>query len=124
MPRKLTQKRHTPAESILQWQIEAGADEAIGDEPVNRLVVPAEARRSQATPRVPPEIPAPASLGGDDKKSSISMKPTAPSEAISRARQLADKAATLEELAEAIRGFDGLSIKKTATNTVIADGNP
>lgn len=40
------------------------------------------------------------------------------------ARILADKCQTLAELREALEHFDGLSIKKTATNLVFADGNP
>jgi uracil-DNA glycosylase len=43
---------------------------------------------------------------------------------INKAKELADKATTLEELKKAVEGFDGLAIKKTATNTVFGEGNP
>lgn len=38
--------------------------------------------------------------------------------------ELANNAKTLEELKETVKNFEGLSIKKTATNTVFAEGNP
>ena len=44
--------------------------------------------------------------------------------AIAQARALASAAGTREELLEAIRGFDGCALKKTARKTVICDGNP
>lgn len=40
------------------------------------------------------------------------------------ARKLADEAKTLDELKIAVTNFDGLAIKKTATNCVFSDGNP
>ena len=43
-------------------------------------------------------------------------------EAIAEARALADGATTLAELESAIRSFNGCSLKKTATNTVFAQG--
>jgi uracil-DNA glycosylase family 4 len=43
---------------------------------------------------------------------------------ISQAQDVANKASTLDELKQAIADFDGLSLKKNATNLVFADGNP
>jgi len=51
--------------------------------------------------------------------------PAAPSsiaDAVAEARALADGATTLAELEAAVRGFNGCSLKKTATNTVFAQG--
>ena len=45
-------------------------------------------------------------------------------EIIATAKKLADSAKTLEELEKAVRDFDGCSLKKMATNTVFADGDP
>jgi DNA polymerase len=45
-------------------------------------------------------------------------------EALATATALAAAARTLDELKEAIAGFNGLSLKATATNLVFADGNP
>lgn len=41
-----------------------------------------------------------------------------------KARKLADKCNTLAELRSVVENFKGLSIKKTAHNTVFSDGNP
>jgi len=43
---------------------------------------------------------------------------------LAKARIIADQCQTLEELRQALENFDGLSIKKTANNTVFSDGNP
>lgn len=45
------------------------------------------------------------------------------SELVAQARKIADQCQTLAELRSAVENFEGLSIKKTATNTVFADGN-
>jgi DNA polymerase len=51
-------------------------------------------------------------------------QPASLASAIAEARALADKAETLADLEAAVRAFDGCAIKRTATNTVFADGNP
>ena len=93
--------------ATLNWLVEAGADEAIGDAPVNRLVqkpvVPAP-----AAPRPPPPRPMPAVAG----------------DAIGEAMAAAASAASLAALKAAMEAFDGCALKRTATNTVFADGNP
>lgn len=94
---------------LLEWQLEAGADEAVGDTPVNRL----EAQQAPAA-AVKPAAAKPA----------FGTRLAAPSEAIAQARALADACATLAELREAVEKFEGLSIKKTAMRTVFSDGNP
>jgi uracil-DNA glycosylase family 4 len=45
-----------------------------------------------------------------------------PSDAIKAAKALADSCTTLAELEKSVREFDGIALKKTATNTVFADG--
>lgn len=91
-----------------------GADEAFEDVPQNRLRAPVKKTESAAAPVVQAAaapIAAPA-LGG------------VASAAAKKAKELADKAKTLDELREAVCAFDGLAICKTATKTVFADGNP
>ena len=63
-------------------------------------------------------------LGGGETRPSSDSIPLGTSEATATARELAAKAQTLEELKEAIRQFEGLSLKATATNLVFADGSP
>ena len=43
---------------------------------------------------------------------------------VKKARSVANQCNTLEELRLAVESFEGLSIKKTANNTVFSDGNP
>ncbi|MCU1386486.1 MAG: phage polymerase-related protein [Acidobacteria bacterium] len=96
--------------STLNWLVEAGADEAVADAPVNRLVAKASVAPMPApVPRVTPPIRAPAPLALDD-------------DAIGGAQAAAAAATTLEELRAALEAFDGCSLKRTATNTVFADG--
>ena len=107
--------------STLNWLVEAGADEAVADAPVNRLVAKAAASvppgaatqkvaplaAPQPRPAAPRPAPAPLPLEGD---------------AIGSAQAAAASATTLEELKAALEAFEGCALKRTATNTVFADG--
>jgi uracil-DNA glycosylase len=113
--------------ALLRWQIAMGADEAIGDIAPNRLE-PAAA--TIATPQ-PVSIPSPALAALPERPRaavSVIAPPAAlaesPAEAAQSARLLAASAATIEALAEAVAAFDDCPLKRTATNTVFADGNP
>jgi uracil-DNA glycosylase len=99
--------------ALLRWYVEMGADEAIADEPANRLaplarLPPASAPRPTAPVAASPPAAFAESLG----------------EAAQSARLLAARAGTIAALETAIAGFEGCALKRTATNTVIADGNP
>lgn len=104
--------------AALGWYLDAGIDEALLDAPQDR--------RNQAPPPVAFAPPA------ADKPGSVAkVAAAAPAQAIipksdvyDQAVELAKAAMTLEELREAIAGFDGIALKKTATNLVFADGNP
>ncbi len=108
--------------ALLRWYVEMGADETIGDEPVNRLA-PRESPRAAAIRPTEPEAAPPQSVRA------VAAAPPAAfadslGEAAQSARLLAAGADTLAALEAAITGFDGCALKRTATNTVIADGNP
>jgi uracil-DNA glycosylase len=107
--------------ALLRWYVEMGVDEAIGDEPVNRLAPRAPPRASAIRPSEP-EAPR-------QSVRAVAASPPAAfadslGEAAQSARLLAARADTLAALEAAIAGFDGCALKRTATNTVIADGNP
>jgi DNA polymerase len=72
-----------------------------------------------ASPRVTPS-PSPSIVTASPRLAS----PDVPNAAATSARRLAAAAATLGELAKAVAAFDGCTLKRTATNTVFADGNP
>jgi uracil-DNA glycosylase len=108
--------------ALLRWYLEMGADAAIADQPVNRLAPPAPPPASSAGP-TEPEMAPPQSVRA------VAASPPAAfadslGEAAQSARLLAARADTLAALEAAIAGFDGCALKRTATNTVIAAGNP
>ncbi len=107
--------------AALRWLVEAGADEAIGEEPVDRYALSARpaAPKPAPVPAAPVVRPAPsaAPLPG-------SPGLTRGTAALQSARTLAAAARSVAELAEALAAFDGCPLKRTATNLVFADGNP
>ncbi|MGZ6021848.1 MAG: uracil-DNA glycosylase [Rhizomicrobium sp.] len=109
--------------AALNWLVEAGADEATGDAPVDRFsaraavapVVPqAAATAPKAVPRSNPPL--------------AQIKPTTlvplATDGFGSAVEIAAKCRTLAELRSAMESFEGSQLKKLATNTVFADGNP
>jgi DNA polymerase len=112
---------------LLAFYAEAGVDDALTDEPVDRFAasetrpatLPRQAEASQAAsaalrppePRMPP--------------SAVKTPVAVPDEGqIALARQRAATAATLDELRRHMAEFDGCNLKFTAKNLVFADGNP
>ncbi len=92
--------------ALLDWYASVGVDQAIDDVPHDRYARAAEPPRPAARPRAPIEAPMDApmdAIGADD---------------------VAAACADLDELAAAIEAFEGCALKRTATNTVIGDGNP
>ncbi len=119
-------------DDALRWYLEAGVDEAIGNEPVNRFNLPPP-KPAAAPP--PKPVPQSAPRAGRDEYRSA-PRPSAPPRPASpatlesadataaSARDIAAACKTLEELRAAIAAFEGCPLKKTAMNTVFADGNP
>ncbi|HKD46168.1 MAG TPA: uracil-DNA glycosylase [Rhizomicrobium sp.] len=92
----------------LAWLVEAGADEAIQETPVNRLKLkdaPPQVAPMRAPTIAPPSQAAP--VPGDN---------------IGNAMAAAAAAADLAQLKAALESFDGSALKRMATNTVFADG--
>lgn len=123
--------------AALRWQVEAGADEAIADEPVDRFATSKAAKPEPvAAPTAAPAAPSrpvPVPIQADAPRASAailqaptySATPGAQSgEALQSASALAAGANSLDELRAALASFDGCALKKTATNLVFADGNP
>ncbi|MDB5408605.1 MAG: uracil-DNA glycosylase [Rhodospirillales bacterium] len=103
---------------LLRWYVEMGADEAIGETPTDRT-------RPAASPPAPPRaaaVPAPTA------RRIAAVQPgdaaTASAAAMRAAHDIAEAATTLASLAEAVAAFDGCALRRTATTTVFADGNP
>ena len=108
----------TPYEAAeaLRWLAEMGADEIIGENPVDRTLAsppaaapkrgPIEAGGIMAAPAAPRPMAA------------------APAQPLALGASPAAACASLEEIREALERFDACPLKKTATSTCFADGNP
>ncbi len=94
------------AKALLEWQIDLGATEAIGEQPVNRYEEPAKKPK--------PKVAAPADI------------PAAPIEidAVAVSRQMANGSDDLEALKAAMAGYEHCELKKGARSLVFSDGKP
>ncbi|WP_372800072.1 uracil-DNA glycosylase [Paracoccus seriniphilus] len=104
--------------ALLEWQVEMGADEAMLDAPVDRFEL-APRSRAADTPVMPPlQMQAPAVASPQPSvQDDLQAK-------VAEAESLAAQAQSLEALAAAQAGFDGIELKKGARNFCFADGNP
>ena len=105
------------AQSLLQWYLDAGVDETIGEAPVDRFAGPLPALSdpvetvAQSSPvRQVAPVAAALPVGGE--------------QAVRSAVQAAAAATNLAELRAALEAFDDCPLKKTAMNLVFYDGNP
>jgi len=109
----------------LEWQRAMGADEAIGDTPVNAYAESAALTppRRPAPQAQPPAAPPP---GGNGERviRAGGDAPLAPAQGAEDGRRIAAACDSLEDLRAALEDFDGCALKATATNLVFADGNP
>ena len=107
----------------LQWYVDQGVDEILLETPLDRTIVPDVATVMAKVPasRLPPPISKP---GEGQAQAATSEMMMGAAQAIIEAQKLAQGCKTLEELRQAIVDFEGLSLKKTATNMVFNDGNP
>lgn len=106
---------------ILRWYLEAGVDETMGEEPVDRYAATRRAVESRAAAAPPPsparEEAAPAAFFPADSAVGAGALP-------GTAAHLAAGCADLQALRRALEGFEGLPLKRAANSTVFADGNP
>jgi uracil-DNA glycosylase len=109
-------------ESLLRWYVDQGIDEAIGEDAIDRFAAPAPQATplpvQQRAPAAPTPIrPAPAAAAP--------LRGPVPIESpqlVEDARALAQRCNSVEELEAAVRAFEGCALKRTAKNTVFADG--
>ena len=106
----------------LSWYAEMGVDSCVEDAPQvikAQIVAKAPSAATKPAPSVPSEQPRPA-LKAEPATPALPLASIA--EAVAQARAAADAASTLAELETAVRNFNGCSLKRTATNTVFAQG--
>jgi uracil-DNA glycosylase family 4 len=102
----------TPEEAVssLSWLADMGADEAVGELPVDRF---AEVAREPVPPVAkPPEV------------LTLAHRTTPADAAIGDAAAVAAACHTLADIREALSRFEACPLKRTATNLVFGDGNP
>jgi DNA polymerase len=100
--------------ALLQWYVDAGVDETIGDVPVDRFA---------ATPK-PATTAAPAAASAAPATPLPVRSPAAAAPTGATAAHLAAAADTVEALRAAVESYDGCGLKQFASRTVFADGNP
>jgi uracil-DNA glycosylase family 4 len=108
--------------SLLKWYVDQGVDEAIGEQAIDRFAAPAPSPAPMPSPapvQAPTPIrplapPAPAAVRGP--------VPIESPQLVEDARALAQRCASIADLEEAVRAFEGCALKRTAKNTVFADG--
>jgi len=93
----------------LEWYLDHGVDEVLGDDPIDRTV-----QKPLVIPKAATSAPTPISTPATPQNIPISAVPKA---------DLKD-CTTLDALRQAITDYDGIAIKRNATNLVFADGNP
>ncbi len=113
---------------VLQWYTLHGLDEAIGEEPIDRFATPAPTPAAAAVPPRPAQASAPVPV----RPRPAAPLPAAPvvrapvplesPQLVEDARTLARACNSIAELEAAIRAFEGCALKRTAKNTVFADG--
>ena len=117
--------------ALLDWYVLAGVDQAMDDAPRDRYreaavataAAVAVARESVPEAVAPSGAPQPA-VTAPAEPAPPPAPLLAPGDASWSAHEIAAACTTLDQLVAAVRAFDGCALKRTATNTVIGDGNP
>ena len=108
------------AHALLEWQVELGVSEPIGEQPVNRYDMPA------AAPKPAPQ--AAAQAAAQARGNTPPVRPVAMAEVevdgIGEAARVARAATTLDDLRDAIATFEHCALKRGAHNLVFCDGTP
>ena len=117
---------------LLDWYMLAGVDQAIDHVPRDRYreaaaaTPPAASIAREAVPEASPPIAPAHTMAASHDPSPPSPPPPLlpPGDATWSAHEIAAACTSLDQLVAAVRAFDGCALKRTATNTVIGDGNP
>ncbi|MBE9638320.1 uracil-DNA glycosylase [Salipiger mangrovisoli] len=101
------------ARAALDWQLELGADEAIGEAPVDRFALEAAEQAARARP-----------VAATPERSAVPLPPAEPAgpDPVMVAQQAAKAAGSLEALRAAMADFEFCELKRGARNLVFSDG--
>jgi uracil-DNA glycosylase family 4 len=98
--------------ALLDWQVALGADEAIGDVPIDRYALEAVVSKPAAPKLAPGARPPPPPIPVPEKFDAVAL-----------AREAAEGAGDLAALAQAHEGFNLCTLKQGARNFVGAEGH-
>ncbi len=122
---------HLPSpHTLLDWYLAMGVTETMADAPINHLIEQSVAESDTIKPAEAPPTGIPNLSTGLNLRPAAKVTKKTPNIDQSLAAILAEATAkaadanTLDELVDAIESFEGCSIRKTASNTVIYDGIP
>lgn len=115
---------------ILDWYVAAGVDEIVGDVPVRQGHVSRGKGGGQNCAEADSVVkpvglathPVQAESTAEGRKATTELA-QATINACKNARELCEKAGTLEELKELVEKFEGCALKLTATRTVFGHGS-
>ena len=114
--------------ALLDWYALAGVDRAIDDAPRDRYREAAAAKAAAVAVAREPALQSelqPAAAAPREPSSPAPPPPLLPpGDATWSAQEIASACINLDQLVAAVRAFEGCALKRTATNTVIGDGNP
>ena len=121
---------------LLRFYAEAGVDEALDEAPRDRFAEFAAQQNRPAAARRAPEPARPAVAAQANGQAAGARAPAQPPRPAATsvavpdegqvllARELAERAGTLDDLRAAMAGFEGCNLRHTAKSLVFADGNP
>lgn len=115
---------------ILDWYVAAGVDEIVGDVPFGKDTSAGEKAAVKIAPKPDSVVkpvglathPVQAESAAEGRKATTELA-QATINACKNARELCEKAGTLEELKELVEKFEGCALKLTATRTVFGHGS-
>jgi len=120
-------QEHVTTKQILDFYLEAGVDETIGEVPLDRFGMAPPPAIKRPTETVTPQTSPISNL------SSVARQPqTSPSstevnlpntEPVQKAKTTAAQATSLSDLKAALENFEGCALQKMATRTVFSSGN-
>ena len=113
--------------ALLRWYVDQDVTDTVGEEAVDRFALPAPvAAPVVASPAAPSRSASPTPLrpAAPPPPAPRAPVPIETPQLVEDARALARRCTSVAELEAAIRAFDGCALKRTAKNTVFADGVP
>jgi len=116
------------AVAALEWLVEMGVDEVVGDAPVNRLLAEVPSSRPKPGPipqrdELPKTVASP-TMGPGFRRDNGVRGAIASGDAVNDANAIAVACQSLADIVAALSAFDACPLKRTATNLALCDGNP